>query len=107
MCPFSFIPHGCPAFLKYALVMVIKMAQFSFFVFSADDSKKSVAVPLKYFSEPGRCYLALLENAMDYCSTISKMSTLENTGFRFFFCFFFFADLAVFFIFLPSISHEQ
>ena len=66
---------------------LLKWLIFHFFVFSADDSKKSVKVPLKYFNESGRCYLVLLENAMDYCSTISKMSTLENTGFRFFFFF--------------------
>ena len=38
----------------------------SFFVFSADDSKKSVTVWVKYLSTSERSCLALFKNAMDY-----------------------------------------
>ena len=78
----------------------------SFFVFSTGDSKKSVTVWIKYLRTSEKSYLALSENAMD-CWILSyrqysKMSTLENTEFRYFL-----ADLKVFLIFLTSISHEQ
>ena len=47
-------------------VMVIKMSKKgSFFVFSADASKKSVTVWRKYLPASERSYLALSENAMD------------------------------------------
>ena len=38
----------------------------SFFIFSADDSKKSVTVWAKFLSTLERCYLAPSENIMDY-----------------------------------------
>ena len=41
------------------------MSKIAFFVFSADDSKKSVAVWEKYFSASERSYLTHLENTMD------------------------------------------
>ena len=47
-------------------VMVIKMSKIgSFFVYSADDGKKSVRAWAKYSSASERSYLALSENTMD------------------------------------------
>ena len=49
-------------------VMVIKISKMAhFFLFSADASKKSVTVWKKYLRVSERSYLALSENAMDYC----------------------------------------
>ena len=45
--------------------MVIKMSQMGhFFVFSANERKKSVTVWEKYLSASGRSHLTLLANAM-------------------------------------------
>ena len=49
-------------------VMVIKMLKNgSFFVFSADVSKKSATFWTKYLCTSEKPYLALLENTMDCC----------------------------------------
>ena len=62
------------------------------FVFSVDDSKVSFTVWAKYLGVSERSYLVLSENSMDYwiLMLISKMSTLENAGFQYFY-----ADLTV------------
>ena len=46
------------------VIMVIYATDGSFFVFSADERKKSVTVWKKYLSASGRSHLALLANAM-------------------------------------------
>ena len=48
-------------------VMLTKMSKMAhFFVFSSDDSKKSVTLWTKYLDLSERFCLALLQNAMDY-----------------------------------------
>ena len=59
----------------------------SSFAFSVDDSKVSLTVWEKYLGASERSYLVLSENSMD-CSilmVISKILTLENAGFQYFF----------------------
>ena len=76
----------------------------SFFVFSADNSNKSVTVWAKYSSASERSSLARLENAMiiKFWNTVSKISTLRNIGF-----WYVFVDSAVLLIFLLLISHKR
>ena len=64
--------------------LVIKISKLAhFLIFSADDSKKSVTVRAKFLSTSERCYLAHQKILwiIGIWATISKMSTLENTGF--------------------------
>ena len=65
------------------LELVIKISRLAhFLIFSADDSKKSVTVRAKSLSISERCYLAHQKILwiIGIWATISKMSTLENTG---------------------------
>ena len=50
--------------LAFMVIMVIYATDGSFFVFSADERKKSVTVWKKYLSASGRSHLALLANAI-------------------------------------------
>ena len=61
--------------------------------------KSVVTVMAKYLGTTERSYLVLSENAMDcwILVVISKMSTLENAGFQYFF-----PDLRGFFYFYPQ-----
>ena len=72
-------------------VIVIRMSKMApFFVFSADDGKKSVTVWAKYLSTLYIWKILLNFQKMlwiiGFSATISKMSTLENKGFGYFFC---------------------
>ena len=100
-----YIKKFSPAF------MFIKMSQMShllhFLLMAAKKKKKTVAIWAKYLSVSEKSHLVLVENAMywaiiiGFWAAISKMWTLEHTGFG---CSF--ADWAVFLIFLPLISHK-
>ena len=76
----------------------------SFFVFSADESKKSVRVSVKYLSGSGRSYLVLLGHSMDYWTLSYHEQDVTPQKYN---VFLFFVDSAVFLIFLPSTSHKQ
>ena len=76
----------------------------SVFVFSAGDSKMSITVRAKYLWASERSYLALSENPMNcwILSYLARCQPLEIQGFGSFF-----SDSAIFFIFLPSVSHKR
>ena len=61
-------------------VMKVKCQEWLIFVFLADDSNKSVTVWAIHLSASERSYLALSENATGLWVTISKTSSLGNTG---------------------------
>ena len=76
----------------------------SFVVFSADGSKNQVTVWAKYLSASGRSHLALLANARNCWVRSYHLQDAIPWKYR---ILVFFADSAVFLLFLSLISHKR